>query len=264
MTLITIRPHHSLVGATMLEVKGLSKDFGGLHVIRDLSLSVTAGERRVILGPNGAGKTTLFHLLAGTLKPSKGEIVLDNQPISAFDAVKRARLGMARSYQKNNLFETLTIRENLMLAAAAALGKSTHMVKDTSKHSDIRQRIDEIAEQVSLQDQLDHTVSAVSYGSRRQLEVGLALAARPKLLLMDEPTSGVGPTMIDQFHRLLEQLPRDITVLIIEHDMDLAFGVADQITVLNFGEKVFEGTPEETRGNATVRDIYLGTGDYHA
>ena len=249
---------------TMLEVKSLSKDFGGLQVIHDLSLSVTPGERRVILGPNGAGKTTLFHLLAGTLKPSNGEIFLDGQPISTYDAVKRARLGIARSYQKNNLFETLTIRENLMLAAAAALGKSTHMFKDTSKHADIRQRIDEIAEQVFLEDQLDQTVATASYGNRRQLEVGLALATRPKLLLMDEPTSGVGPNMIDRFHRLLEQLPRDITVLIIEHDMDLAFGVADLITVLNFGEKVFEGTPTDTRGNATVRDIYLGTWGDHA
>jgi len=151
-----------------------------------------------------------------------------------------------------------------MLAAAAALGKSTHMFKDTSKHADIRQRIDEIAEQVFLEDQLDQTVATASYGNRRQLEVGLALATRPKLLLMDEPTSGVGPNMIDRFHRLLEQLPRDITVLIIEHDMDLAFGVADLITVLNFGEKVFEGTPTDTRGNATVRDIYLGTGGDHA
>jgi branched-chain amino acid transport system ATP-binding protein len=264
MTLTTIRLLVNRKVVTMLEVKGLSKDFGGLHVIRDLSLSVTAGERRVILGPNGAGKTTLFHLLAGTLKPSKGEIFLDGQPIKAFDAVKRARLGIARSYQKNNLFETLTIRENLMLAAAAALGKSTHIVKDSSRHPDICQRIDEIAEQVSLADQLDQTVGTASYGNRRQLEVGLALATRPKLLLMDEPTSGVGPTMIDRFHRLLEQLPRDITVLIIEHDMDLVFGVADRITVLNFGEKVFEGTPEDTRGNATVRDIYLGTGGYHA
>jgi branched-chain amino acid transport system ATP-binding protein len=107
-------------------------------------------------------------------------------------------------------------------------------------------------------------VNAASYGSRRQLEVGLALATNPKLLLMDEPTSGVGPTMIDRFHRLLEQLPRDITVLIIEHDMDLAFGVADLITVLNFGEKVFEGTPKDTRGNPTVRNIYLGTDGHHA
>ncbi len=248
----------------MLEVKGLSKDFGGLRVIHDLSLTVAAGERRVILGPNGAGKTTLFHLLAGTLKPSKGDIFLDGQPISKLDAVKRARLGIARSYQKNNLFEALTIRENLMLAAAAAMGKSANMFRDSSRHPDIRQRIDEIAEQVTLQDQLDQMVNAASYGSRRQLEVGLALATDPKLLLMDEPTSGVGPTMIDRFHRLLEQLPRDITVLIIEHDMDLAFGVADLITVLNFGEKVFEGTPKDTRGNPTVRNIYLGTDGHHA
>ena len=242
----------------MLEVKNLSKDFGGLHVIRDLSLKVEAGERRVILGPNGAGKTTLFHLLAGTLAPSQGEIRFDGAAIGALNAVRRARLGMARSYQKNNLFESLTIRENLMLAASAALGKSGKLFRDPRHDSAVKARIDEIAEQIALTETLDAQVSTAPYGIRRQLEVGIALATKPKLLLMDEPTSGVGPSMIDHFHRLLNQLPRSITLLIIEHDMDLAFDVADRISVLNFGEKLFEGTPTETKGNAMVRSIYLG------
>ena len=242
----------------MLEVKNLSKDFGGLHVIRNLSLKVEAGERRVILGPNGAGKTTLFHLLAGTLAPSQGEIRFDGQAIGALNAVRRARLGMARSYQKNNLFESLTIRENLMLAASAALGKAGKLFRDPRHDSAIKARIDEIAEQIALTETLDAQVSTAPYGIRRQLEVGIALATKPKLLLMDEPTSGVGPSMIDHFHRLLNQLPRSITLLIIEHDMDLAFDVADRISVLNFGEKLFEGTPTETKGNAMVRNIYLG------
>ncbi len=245
----------------MLEVKHLSKDYGGITVIRDLSFTVNAGERRVILGPNGAGKTTLFHLLTGVEKASSGSITFAGNNISKMNAVERARVGIARSYQKNNLFEHLTIRENLMLAAAAATGKSRWFFRDVTNQADMKTRIEETAEQVALTDQLDMMVSAISYGNRRQLEVGLALATRPALLLMDEPTSGVGPAMIDTFHQLLETLPRDITILIIEHDMDLAFSIADHITVLNFGEKVFEGTPEDTRGNPSVRQIYLGNGD---
>ena len=225
-------------------------------MIRNLSFSVKAGERRVI-GPNGAGMTTLFHLQP-VLKHRVRTDFLAGQDISRMDAVRRARIGIARSYQKNNLFENLTIRENLMLAAAAATGKSRWVFRDTIHQADIKARIEETAEQVALTDQLDMMVSSVSYGNRRQLEVGLALATKPSLLLMDEPTSGVGPAMIDTFHHLLDTLPRDITILIIEHDMDLAFSIADHITVLNFGEKVFEGTPDETRGNPTVRQIYLG------
>lgn len=242
----------------MLKVNQLSKDFGGIKVISNLSFTIEQGERRVILGPNGAGKTTLFHLLTGVEKASSGSISFAGKDISKLDAVRRARIGIARSYQKNNLFENLTIRENLMLAASAATGKSRWFFRDTNHDAEIRLQIEQTAEQVALSDQLDLMVNSVSYGNRRQLEVGLALATKPTLLLMDEPTSGVGPAMIDTFHHLLDTLPRDITVLIIEHDMDLAFSIADRITVLNFGEKVFEGTPAETRGNPVVRNIYLG------
>lgn len=242
----------------MLEVKNLSKTFGGLQVTHDVSFSVERGERRVILGPNGAGKTTLFNLLVGELKPSGGEISLAGHSISALSVVERARRGLSRSYQKNNLFEELTVRENLMLAAAAAQGKVSSLIRDSFRDTAIRQAIEHVAESVALSDLLDAQVKSASYGNRRQLEVGLALATQPKVLLMDEPTSGVGPSMIEGFHRLLNGLPKELTILIIEHDMDLAFDVADRITVLNFGEVVFEGTPEETRGNQVVRDIYLG------
>jgi len=242
----------------MLEVRGLSKSFGGLAVMRDVSFRIKAGERRVILGPNGAGKTTLFNLLVGELEPSAGEIALDGRPLTGLSVDQRARLGLSRSYQKNNLFEDLTIRENLLLAAAAGQRKTTWMVHDSFTDGEVRRTVEETAELVALTDILDTPVRSASYGNRRQLEVGLALATRPRVLLMDEPTSGVGPAMIEGFHRLLQSLPRDLTVGIIEHDLDLAFDIADRITVLNFGEVVFEGTPEETRGNPVVRDIYLG------
>ena len=242
----------------MLEVRGLSKSFGGLEVTRDVSLRLAPGERRVILGPNGAGKTTLFNLLVGELRPTAGDILLDGRSIRGLSVSRRARLGLSRSYQKNNLFESLTIGENLHLAAAAGAGKTGWLARDSLTDRAVRATVAEMAELVALTEVLDKPVRAASYGQRRQLEVGLALATRPRILLMDEPTSGVGPAMIDAFHGLLQNLPRDLTIAIIEHDLDLAFAVADRITVLNFGQVVFEGTPEETRGNQTVRDIYLG------
>lgn len=242
----------------MLEVRGLSKSFGGLEVTRDVSLRLAPGERRVILGPNGAGKTTLFNLLVGELRPTAGDILLDGRSIRGLSVSRRARLGLSRSYQKNNLFESLTIGENLHLAAAAGAGKTGWLARDSLTDRAVRATVAEMAELVALTEVLDKPVRAASYGQRRQLEVGLALATRPRILLMDEPTSGVGPAMIDAFHSLLQNLPRDLTIAIIEHDLDLAFAVADRITVLNFGQVVFEGTPEETRGNQTVRDIYLG------
>lgn len=242
----------------MLEIRNLRKSFGGIEVTKNVSLSLTPGERRVVLGPNGAGKTTLFNLLAGELKPTSGDILLDGQTITHLSVSQRARAGLSRSYQKNNLFEDLTIRQNLQLAAAAGKGRTSSLFHDPLKDRELAMIVEEVAEQVSLSDMLDVDVRHASYGNRRQLEVGLALATRPRILLMDEPTSGVGPGMIKGFHHLLANLPRDLTIIIIEHDLDLAFDVSDRITVMNYGEVIFEGTPEETRGNPLVRDIYLG------
>lgn len=242
----------------MLEVRGLCKSFGGLRVSRDISMRLQKGERRVVLGPNGAGKTTFFNLLAGTLRATSGEISLAGKPITHLSVEQRARMGLSRSYQKNNLFENLTVRENLALAMVTAEGRPFRLFSRRHESADVRERVEEVAAIVGLVDRLDEAVAHASYGNRRQLEVGLALATDPKLLLMDEPTSGVGPGMIDAFHRLIAALPRDLTILIIEHDLDLGFSVADTITVLNYGEVVFEGTPEETKGSDIVREIYLG------
>ncbi|MEO1291460.1 MAG: ABC transporter ATP-binding protein [Pseudomonadota bacterium] len=245
----------------MLEVRGLKKSFGALSVTNDVSLSLEPGERRVILGPNGAGKTTLFNLLVGELAPDEGTILLEGREISGLSVDARARLGLARSYQKNNLLSGLTVRDNLALAAATAQGKAGRVFSDSHRDPEVRETVAEIAAQVALTEVLDAEVDAISYGARRQLEVGIALATRPRVLMMDEPTSGVGPGMINAFHTLLKALPRELTVLIIEHDMDLAFDVADRITVLNYGEVVFEGTAPETRESPLVREIYLGSFD---
>ena len=245
----------------MLEVVDLCKSFGSLVVTDHVSLRLDQGERRVVLGPNGAGKTTLFNLLVGELSPTSGEIRMDGRLVTHAPVEARARMGLSRSYQKNNLFNGLTIGENLSLATVAAMGLSGTLTQDVHRRPEVKRRVEEVAAQIGLADTLDLPVARCSYGYRRQLEVGIALATGPKLLLMDEPTSGVGPDMIQAFHRLLKTLPRDITVLIIEHDMDLAFDVADRITVLNYGKVVFEGTPQETRASPLVSEIYLGGWD---
>lgn len=243
----------------MLETRNLDKSFGAIHVTRDVSIRLERGERRVILGPNGAGKTTLFNLLVGELTPDSGSVHLAGEDVTALSVPRRARRGLTRSYQKNTLFDGLTVEENLGLAAAVHCGHATRLWSDSLSRPEVKETVAEVAEQVNLMPHLHARVSEVSYGVRRQLEVGVALATRPLVLLMDEPTSGVGPEMAKGFHDLLRNLPRDLTILIIEHDMDLAFDVADTITVLNYGEVVFDGLPGEARGSKLLKDIYLGS-----
>jgi ABC-type branched-subunit amino acid transport system ATPase component len=243
----------------MLELQGLDKSFGAVHVTRNVSMKLERGERRVILGPNGAGKTTLFNQIVGELTPDKGTIHLAGQEVTGLSVAGRARQGLSRSYQKNTLFDGLTVEENLGLAAAVHTGHATRLWSDSLVKPEVREIVAEVANQVNLMPYLHAKVSEVSYGVRRQLEVGVALATRPMVLLMDEPTSGVGPEMSKGFHDLLNNLPRDLTILIIEHDMDLAFDVADTITVLNYGEVVFDGLPEAARGSKLLKEIYLGS-----
>ena len=245
----------------MLDVDGLTKSFGAIHVTRSVDLHLKPGERRVLLGPNGAGKTTLFNLLAGEIAPDAGRIALADEDITGLPVHRRAQRGLSRSYQKNTLFNGLTVRENLGLAASVKAGHATTLFSDSLARGDVREIVDEVAERMQLVQYLDKRVLEISYGVRRQLEVGVALATRPKILLMDEPTSGVGPEISHAFHRLLADMPRDLTMLIIEHDMDLAFEIADSITVLNYGEVVFDGTPEDARGSDMLREIYLGSWD---
>lgn len=243
----------------MLEARHLGKRFGAIQVTRDVSLKLERGERRVLLGPNGAGKTTLFHQLAGEVRPDSGSVHLGGQDITRLTVAARARRGLARSYQRNTLFDGLTVAENLGLAAAIAQGHARSLSCDSLARPEVRESVAEIAAQVGLAPLLAQTVSAVSYGARRQLEVGLALASRPSVVLMDEPASGVGPEMANSLHALLHALPRDLTLLIIEHDMDLAFDIADTVTVLNQGEVVFDGTPGDARNSPLLKEIYLGS-----
>lgn len=243
----------------MLEVRNLDKRFGPIHVTRDVTLTLERGERRVILGPNGAGKTTLFNQLVGELRPDTGTIHLAGEDVTALPVPARARRGLSRSYQKNTLFDGLSVADNLALATSVTTGNAMTLRRDSLTQPEVREIVAEVAHQVNLLPYLDARVSEISYGVRRQLEVGVALATRPLVLLMDEPTSGVGPEMSKGFHDLLNNLPRDLTLLIIEHDMDLAFDVADTITVLNYGAVVFDGLPEQARGSSLLKEIYLGS-----
>ena len=248
------KPKHS----PKLEVRQLSKSFGGVQVTQNVSFSVAVGERRILLGPNGAGKTTLFNLLVGAIKPCSGDIVLDGISITKLSMSQRARAGMARSYQKNNIFPDLSVHENLLLAAATGLGKTTSLMRDSFADKRVRRTAQEVAERILVTDVLTLAARHTSYGVRRQLEIGIALAANPRILLLDEPTSGIGPHMVERFYRIFAQLPSDISIIVIEHDLDLAFRIADSVTVLNFGQVIFDGSPQEARASADVRHVYLG------
>ena len=243
----------------MLEAIRLCKRFGALAVTQDVSLKLERAERRVVLGPNGAGKTTLFNLLVGELRPDSGTIHLAGRDVTALPVDARARLGLARSYQRNNLFPGLTVAENLGLAAATAQGRAGAVLADSLRDPAVVETVREVAHEVGLHDLLDAPIEALAYGARRQVEVGLALATRPQVLLMDEPTSGVGPGMVEAFRQLFARLPQTLAILIIEHDMDLAFGIADVVTVLDHGEVVFEGAPEAARASPLLKEIYLGS-----
>jgi branched-chain amino acid transport system ATP-binding protein len=242
----------------MLEVSGLSKNFGSLAVARNINLVLNKGERRAILGPNGAGKTTLFNMLSGELMPSAGKITVNGKDVTRASPDARARAGLGRSFQRNNLFADLTVRENLVIACTVARNRCWVFWKPLAALANVHADAEQLALGIGLEDALNVPVRHLSYGSQRQLEVGLALACKPSLLLLDEPTAGMSPDETEAMKRLVGGLSRELSVLLIEHDMDVVFDLADRITVLNYGQIVDEGTPDHIKNSAVVRDIYLG------
>ena len=242
----------------MLRAENLCKAFAALQVTRDVSLEIPQGARHAIIGPNGAGKTTLFNLLAGELAPDAGAILIDDRDITHLPPNRRARLGLARSFQKNNLFVRQSVRDNLLLADIAARGYGYRFWPRLTARRDAYEKAETVAGQIGLVDDMERSVAKLSYGAQRQLEVGLALMAEPKVLLLDEPTSGMSPEETGRMLRLIDDLPRSLTVVMIEHDMDLVFTHADRITVLDYGEVLMEGRPEEVRGSDVVQETYLG------
>jgi branched-chain amino acid transport system ATP-binding protein len=241
-----------------LETRGLDKSFGSLAVTQSVSLAFEAGLRYAIIGPNGAGKTTYFNLLAGNLRPDRGTIHFAGRDVTQLDVTSRARIGIARSFQRNNLFPDFTVRENLALACALRAGTARVFWRPMQRDRALHAEADAIAAEVGLADVLGTTVRALSYGSQRQLEVALAFACRPQVLLLDEPTSGMSPEETARMHALIAAIPRTLTVIVIEHDMDIVLDLADRIIVLDYGRVLEQGTPAEIRASAVVRERYLG------
>jgi branched-chain amino acid transport system ATP-binding protein len=236
----------------------VAKVFGGLRAVDGVSLSVAEGERRVLIGPNGAGKTTLFHCVTGTLKPSAGRVALFGRDVTALAEYRRTALGMGRTFQITNLFPELTLVENLALAILGTERRKWVMHRPLEAFGDVRGQALEGLERVGLAHRASEAVTHISYGERRQLELALALNTRPKLLFLDEPCAGLSPSERQRISRMIAELPRDITLVMIEHDMDVALGLADRVTVLHRGRVILEGSPREVQANPEVREVYFG------
>ncbi|MDP4126068.1 MAG: ABC transporter ATP-binding protein [Bacillota bacterium] len=229
-----------------LETKSLTKHFGGLAVLQDISMTVEVGERRAIIGPNGAGKTTFFNTISGVIKPNAGEIFVFGDKVTQLPPFRRARLGLARTFQQNNLFVNLSLLDNINLAMPPNQAKMTPR---------------DFLDNWGWWDKSTIPVKEFSYGEQRQVELLLALAQSPRLLLLDEPTAGMSSVETNKITTMIRNLSREITVLIIEHDMDVVFDFADRITVLNYGRVLFEGAKDEVRSDERVKEVYLGSVD---
>ena len=245
--------------AGLLAAESLSRAFGALSALNRVSFEVASRERRAIIGPNGAGKTTLFNMITGQLAPTGGRILLEGRPIQGLSPHAVARRGVSRSFQRNNLFPKLAVLENLRLAAAARAPGTWSLLGRIEGQPGPRARAREVADIVGLTERLAVPAGLLSYGEQRQLEVGVALATSPRLLLLDEPTAGMSPEETQRMTRMLEALPRDVTLLIIEHDMDVVGSLADRVTVLHYGEVLTEGTFAEVKADPRVYEVYLGS-----
>ncbi len=246
----------------LLQVQGLVKRFGGLVATDHVDLSVAAGEIHALIGPNGAGKTTLVAQLAGQLAPDEGRIHLDGHDVTRLPAHQRARRGLARSFQITRLFAGFTVRENLALALQAAQGSSLRAWAPVARERALFEKADALLADLSIEGQGDARVDALSHGERRMLEVGLALAAAPRLVLLDEPMAGLGAEESARMERLIEGLRGGTAVLLIEHDVDAVFRLADRVSVLVNGRVIASGTPEAVRRDAGVVAAYLGDGEH--
>jgi branched-chain amino acid transport system ATP-binding protein len=244
-----------------LKVESLTKDFGGVHALHDVSFSVKVGERLGIIGPNGAGKTTLFNLINGQLQPSSGKIHLFGIDITHFPTYRRTHLGQSRSFQITSLFLNLTVLDNTFITLHGLKSSRYQMMKPISAYKALRTRAHELLASIDLWEQRDGRVKNLSYGEQRRLEITLTLALEPKLLLLDEPSCGLTSAEGAEIIDILKNLGRGITILLVAHDMDLVFGVADRIMVLHYGQIIAEGMPEEIENDARVREIYMGCED---
>ena len=238
----------------------MGRRFGGLHAVDDVDLDVVSGERRAILGPNGAGKTTLFNVICGDLPASAGTVELFGEDVTKKPARYRAKLGLARTYQQSRLLNGLTVEDSIYLAIVGVEGGRLRPVLVPGREREVRGRAREAAGRVAISHKLDAIVGDLSHGEHRQVAIAMALAAHPKALMLDEPASGLSRGERQLLTELLLALDRSITLILIEHDMDIALNVAERVTMMHDGRVIVEGTPAEIRANETVHDLYLGRG----
>jgi branched-chain amino acid transport system ATP-binding protein len=254
------RDARTSAGAPALELKGLSKSFGGLDAVRGVDLQVFPGDRKAIIGPNGAGKTTLFNVITGILPATAGQVMLFGQDVTGWPTYRRTALGMARSFQITSLFPRLTVLDNVLLAVEGLRKTKFVMWRFLSSYREIYEKAHQLLEQASFLDRKEVEVRNLSHGEQRQLEIILGLASDPKILLLDEPAAGLSSGESSEMAKFLGRLDPNLAILLIEHDMDVVFDVADHISVLHFGEVLETGATEQIRSSARVQEIYLGTG----
>jgi branched-chain amino acid transport system ATP-binding protein len=245
-----------------LEIRNLRKAFGGLQVISDLDLRVPSGARHAVIGPNGAGKTTLFNIITGWQRPTSGEILIQGIPVQQGRPDLVTRGGLSRSFQKNMLLESVTVLENLRVACQAFHASRHSVFRSCLSFPEVVRKAHDAAEQMHLDNVLHRNVNALSYGQKRQLEVAIALCAEPKILLMDEPAAGTSPDERVNLIKLINGLSSELTILLVEHDMDVVFAICDVITVLSYGKVLATGTRAEIQSNPQVIEAYLG--QHHA
>ncbi len=244
----------------MLEVKNLCKNFGPLEIICGIDLKVAEGQRHAIIGPNGAGKTTFFNLLSGNYKPSSGEIYFKGQKISNLQPHQINRLGLGRSFQITNVFPGLSVLENVRSVVLSRHGIRFNFFRTVERMTAINQESMEILEQIGLAERAEHLAGEMAYGEQRALEIGLVLASNPEMVLLDEPTAGMSVDETREAVKLVDRVTQGKTLMIIEHDMEVVFTLADVITVINYGQVLASGPPDEIRNHPKVKEAYLGTG----
>ncbi len=254
-------PTGSGAAAPALTVSGLGKRYGGVQAVDDISLQLAAGERMGVIGPNGAGKTTLFKMIAGDVAPTAGAIELFGRDVTRLDTAHRARLGVGRTFQVSNLFRDMTVLDNVRVAARGGTAQARIFWRTQGQRDDVTTRALEMLDSVDLVARRHDTVADLSHGEQRQLEIAMALVTDPRILLLDEPAAGLSAVERTTLRDLIEQLPRTLPILLIEHDMSLALGLTDRVMCLENGHHVVTGTPAEVRDHPTVKEIYLGRRD---
>ncbi len=246
--------------STILEAKGLTKAFGGLVAVDDVSLAIEAGTITALIGPNGAGKSTFFKMLAGEIRPSRGDVYFKGRRITGLDSTRSCELGIGKSYQITQIFPGLTVAENVLIPALAARRGPfrADIFRSVRRVDGLQALVERTLEAVGLAERAPFRAQDLSYGEKRRLEIGIALATEPELLLLDEPAAGMSPSETADTVALINELRSRVTIVIVEHDMDVVFGLADRIMVLQDGVTIALGTPEEIRGDRRVREAYLG------